>query len=368
MMKVLFNFSLVLFTSAIFFQQTAVGQVSHNERINKIFAVKKNVTVEITNKHGKIQVSSWDKDSVQFQINFNASAKTVEKLDKLVESIDFDFTNSGSYVVATTVYGSSSGINPDLIRIRNAVSAGGNNDVTINYKVKVPSNATLKISNKFGDIYIDERSRPTSIDLSHGDLKSTHFRDNLDLKLSFGDADIQTLTSAQLDLNHAKNFSLEKSKQLSVTSKYSKLNLGDIGSLRLDSRKDEIHISKVNELSGKCTLPDLLIFELLKNLTLNARHIGSVTIEQIDQNFEFIDLQANYTDINLNFNSGAGYDFDMTHKNVEFDKPFTSKGLTTIDLEDEKKLQQTTGHIGSVAKKAVVKIEAESCSIHLNHK
>lgn len=367
-MKVLFNFSLALLTSAVFVQQIAIAQESHNERIQKVFAVKKNVTVEITNKHGKVQISSWNKDSVQFQINFNATAKTVEKLDKLVESIDFDFTNSGSYVVATTVYGSASSLNADLIRIRNAVSTGGNNDVTINYKVKVPSYATLKISNKFGDIYIDERSRPTTIDLSHGDLKSTHFRENLDLKLSFGDADIQTVTSAQLNLNHSKNFSLETSKQLSVTSKYSKMNLGDIGSLRLDSRKDEIHITKVNELSGKCTLPDLLIFELLKNLTLKSQHIGSVTIEQIDHNFEFIDLKTNYTDINLNFNSGAGYDFNMTHKNVDFDKPISSKGLTTINLEEEKKLQQTTGHLGAISKKAVVKIEAESCTIHINHK
>lgn len=52
------------------------AQFTDTKEIRKSYAITPETQIEITNKYGKIDFKSWDKDSVKFQINIRVEEKS----------------------------------------------------------------------------------------------------------------------------------------------------------------------------------------------------------------------------------------------------------------------------------------------------
>src|SRR3972149_1755609 len=142
----------------------------YTQRVTRSFKVNSTATVDIANKYGKVQVVTWDNDSVKFIIDLRIKAKDQQKLQKLKQSIDFEFTTGQFFVIAHTVLGQSSqDIFKDIVDIAGTYLSTANS-VTINYTVMVPDYTPLKIENKFGDVFIDNLDNNLSLTLAYGDL------------------------------------------------------------------------------------------------------------------------------------------------------------------------------------------------------
>jgi len=163
---------LILLTCII--SNTVFGQTySENRKIFRSYKVENSTTVDITNKYGKVHIIPWDEDSVRFEIELTIKAQSSSRLRKLKNSVDFDFTATGYYITAKTIFGSK--YNSFLSDIRNlAETLIPKHQIIIDYIVKVPDNISLKINNKYGDIFTDNYNGDLDIFLSNGDLKANN--------------------------------------------------------------------------------------------------------------------------------------------------------------------------------------------------
>jgi hypothetical protein len=66
--------------------------------------LSKDARLEVINKYGDIQITSWKKDSVQIMAEIEAFAPSRSKLEKMLEGIEVNITTAGSLVRAETEF------------------------------------------------------------------------------------------------------------------------------------------------------------------------------------------------------------------------------------------------------------------------
>jgi hypothetical protein len=62
---------------------------SEKREKGKSFKLKGDITVQISNKYGNINVIPWEKDSVRIEVSMSAQSKQAAKVVKILSTIDF---------------------------------------------------------------------------------------------------------------------------------------------------------------------------------------------------------------------------------------------------------------------------------------
>lgn len=338
-----------------------------SDYITRSFKVKPTITIEITNKYGKVHITPWDKDSVKFDIDLEMSANSTSKLNKLRNNIDVDFTNTNFYVIAKTDFGSSGrGFFSELLDMAEYLLPS--DKVTIDYRVHVPRYAMVKIENKFGDVYIDDHQGAVSLNLSNGDLKANRLNGKTDIKINSGDGEINYLQDAKMEIAYS-DFHVKKAERIIVDSKSSRLMFDNVNYLKATSRRDKYYVRKTVDMFGDSYFSDLNIYELENELNYQLKY-GNINMEQVNNQFSFLNITSEYTDIDLIFEPEAIYEFDITHnKDVILTMP--EDKITDIEKkevgEDEEEIL-TFGSVGNINADSKVKITAiEKCIINIRH-
>ena len=180
---------------------------SESQKITRTFLAGSETRLDLNNKYGTIPVIPWNKDSVRIDINLFIKSSSASKLEKLKRNVDFDFTDTKYYISASTVFGSRGGSFFSDLRDLGGTIIPSKNDVTIDYTVQVPPGMSVNITNKYGDIYIDDMLGNVSVNLSNGDIKANSLKGESNISLNFGNGIINELnnpSSEDVSLTHKK--------------------------------------------------------------------------------------------------------------------------------------------------------------------
>jgi hypothetical protein len=326
--------------------QQAMAQFADSKEIKKEFKVTPETRIEISNKYGKVELNTWDKDSVIIEIKIKVEEKKLSKLEKSMEEIDFDFTNSQHFLVARTTVGENrSPLEKELLKFKETLLQSDGN-VEINYKVWLPKANNLRVENKFGDIFIDDYSGEVEIDLSNGNLKSHDFTGKTNITLNFADATINNINTGRLDCNYSDLY-IREAGSLQIKSKSSTFEILEINEMDADSRRDKFRVRLADLVDAQGSFSNFRFNELTDRLTLRAEY-GDLDIEKTAPDFSNIYIESKSTDINLYFKSDSNFGFEITHTKSEVDLCRE----TTIDEEkvlDEK--ENKVQLLGSFGKK-----------------
>ena len=104
---------------------TFVQAQSHTDKrsVSRSFPASLETTLEVQNKYGKIQVVTWDQDSVALDVDIYLTESSPSKLRKLKEDVKIDFTGTNTYIIAKTMIKSESGrIASELKSISNTIN------------------------------------------------------------------------------------------------------------------------------------------------------------------------------------------------------------------------------------------------------
>ncbi len=340
------------------------AQVYSDRKVRKFKATEK-TSVEVFNKYGKIHVIPWDKDSVKFEVDLRISANSYQKMEKMRNNISFDFTSTKYYVTAKTNFNQRGGIISDFVD-----AFIPSNQVTINYMIYVPKNVSLKIENKFGDIYMDDFHGHLEIILSNGDLKANKLSGSPVVKLNSGDGTINSINNGKIYMAYS-DLRIKASRNLMIESRSSVLTMDQTWNLLIDSRRDKISIEQVDKISAGGYFTGLTIENLTKELRGNFKY-GSIMVDDVADRFTFINIDSEYTDIDLLFSRSTSYMIDISHSNdVYINLPASLAKIETRELDVEKKLMLTYGKIGFTATETShkVKISApKKCVINIIHR
>jgi len=292
-----------------------------SSRITRVFPAMEETEIQISNKYGNIHLIPWEKDSVKFEIELKVKANKEAKVDKLFDNVDFDFTSTRYYVIATTTF-QKSNIFTNISDMANTVMSSSINNVEIDYMVYFPEYSPVTIENKFGNIYSTDHAGKLDIHLSNGDFKVNNIYGDAGIKVDFGNIYINDITSGKISLSYGE-LSIKKAKKLIITSKSSRIAIDTVLDLQIDSRRDKLYLTKVNTLKGQMSFSYINIKNIETEFMLNSRY-GDITLEQSDSDLQFFNLNSSFTDVQLFITPKANFNIEILH---------TSK--TTIRIPEE---------------------------------
>ncbi len=342
---------------------------SHNQTIVKKYKVNRETIVYINNKYGKVHVGNWQNDSVKIEITLSIKSSSYTRVYKLKENIDFDFVKTKYNISATTVFGSRyNSFFSDLKDLAESF-VSTENQVTIDYFIQVPIWINIDITNKYGDVFIDDAEGEVSINISNGELKANKLLGTSYVTLNTGGADIYDIKDGKLNINWG-DLNIKSAEKVDITSNKCNGRLADIDYLRLNSKRDEFYITSVNRILGDMYFSDLKVSELETEVSLDMKY-GSFYLDQLSETFSFINLTSEYTDVDILFNRDMSYNFDMTHFNdITFYYPKDLSKLQEKLVDEDASEYLVYGTIGPAqSPKAKVNIKAyKKCYIRIEHK
>ncbi len=279
--------------------------------VSRRFPASMETTLEVENKYGKMQVVTWDKDSVAVDVAIFLSESSVSRLRKLKADIKIDFTTTNSYIIARTKIASESGRVASELRSITHTITGTNKRVEINYLVHVPAYLDVVLNNKFGDIYMDDLEGEADITLSNGVLKANRLYGHSSISLSFASGMIKSLGSSSIRLSYS-DLVLDEVSQLDLDSRSSKLNVDSVNVLKINSRRDKLYFKKVEYFYGESNFSQVWVYDFLRESDIYMKY-GEVTIEHVMPGFSKIYVESEYTDITLFFEREATFNFNILH-------------------------------------------------------
>jgi hypothetical protein len=282
--------------------------------------------------------------------------------------VEFDFTSGQYFLTARTKFGDSgTDVFKDIVDIAGSYLSSSNS-VNINYTVWVPQNLSLKIDNKFGDVYFDDHNGAVNATLSYGDLKANRLNGRSEIKITSGDAEINYLKDGMLTVSYA-NLHVREASRLTAQTQSSVITIDKSGLLKINSRRDKLYLNELNYITGESYFSDINMGILNHSIIFSSRY-GDLDIDNIQQSCNLVNLTSELTDITLLFERPLISSIDLTHHQaVIFTYPATLAHLTTKVLNAEEKLMLTTGNLGAGSHDTRIIIKApRKCSITISQR
>ncbi len=321
----LFLLLVCLSTSGFAKEFTFIKKTIYDKVVKKSFDVNHDAEVNIINKYGKVNIHTWDKNTVEIEVTISVEARNEEAADDVFSRINLNFDNGESFVKAETTIESQS----------NKWWGSSSDEFTINYEVNMPKSNQLKLFNKYGDSYVAYLNSSAEVEVKYGNLIMEGLNDDIDLMIGYGNAKITSCKDMDVEIKYGK-LNIQDLKNLKIESKYSKITLdkaidinslskydtyriGEINELNNEGKYDDFEIAFVNSITADSKYTDFEIEELATSARFDLQY-GDVNIESVAAGFENIDLEGNYTQFKIEVSKSAEFHFiaDSNYGDIKY--------------------------------------------------
>lgn len=301
--------------------------------IKKEFPVNADAQVTINNKFGKIHCTNWDKNSAAFEVTITVVAGNPKAAEKMFDriSISLASTSPASVVVTTSL---------------EEIKGNQKGRFSIDYKVEVPVTVNLDLSNKFGDIYINELQGKGKITLGYGNFEANKLgnADNL-IDLRFSKARVNWMKGAVTILKYSE-LNLGYAGSLRLDSKFSNLDAEKIIALNVDFEGGDLNMENSSAVESRSKFSDIEIGRIEKSLTLDIQY-GSCDVGEMPADFTAVSIKNKYGDVSIGLSELAQYTLDAQLKFCELEYPSEKAKLSYSSKSPNE--QKYVGVIGGVA-------------------
>jgi hypothetical protein len=328
------------------------GADAHDEFtrvIRREFNVNPDAQLTVNNRFGNIHCANWEKNAVSFEVTITVSAADQDEAEKKFKRISVDFTDSPSAVTAIT----------NMQEIRNS----GKGRVAIDYRINMPVTVNLDVTNKFGDIYINEVQGKARINLGYGNLNAKKLgnSDNL-LDIKFSQARVNWIKGAVLSLKYS-GMSLDYAGSLRLDAKYSDLDAEKIIALNVVLEGGKLNMENSSAVESRSKFSDIEIQRIDQSLNLDIQY-GSCEVHEMPADFTSVFIRNKYGDVSIGLSDQAKYSLDAELKYCDLDYPrekakFSLRSTTPT----ENSYKGTIGGADSPASKVVVHSEYGNISL-----
>jgi hypothetical protein len=320
----------LIFAIIMLFAGASMGAgAEYSKKVRYAWSKNSVSALKISNKFGEVKMNDAGGDSVTILVMITVESKSQSKAE-ILKNIQIKFEKTGGTVSAETI------IQEEF---------KGKQNFSIDYLVNVPKSKELSITNRYGNVIINELESKGSFDISYGNLTAGKIKTPaefpLQLTLSYGNANLETVNFAKVDLKYSKLY-IDEIDRLNLYSKYSTVNLNKAGNLELDSKYDGINIEVIDQLKSTSKYTNYKIGELSKTFQLESGY-GSIRIGKVADGFEKIQIVSSYGGINIALN-GLSY---LLKANCEFcDIDYPENRYKGNKIRENQSIQ-LDGNIGS---------------------
>lgn len=286
-------------------------------------------TVDIDNKYGKIHVTTGDQKtievSVSIQVDLSSESSAQKMLDKITIS---EKTANGTLIIKTNMDHTS--------KLDNA-------DLHIDYTVSFPRNMNTKLTNSFGDIFLNELNGNAVLEVGYGSIKTGRLLgpENT-VEVNFGNADIEELTKGLIEMSYS-NLELNNGNDIVLKSSFSNIEIDVVEKLIMKCAYDNLEIESVGSLDIKGSFSNIEIESVSNSLKADVSY-GGFEIDQIKSTFSEISIEAEAGEVDVEVEGGTSYTFHCKVSMGEMDVPSGAK--LTQDVK-EMLSREKSGTVGS---------------------
>jgi hypothetical protein len=282
----------------------ANGQDRVAKTYQKDFTLTESSNIYLENRFGQMNIENWDKNSISITIEIKVDYPEGDKATRLLNAINIEFAQTGNDVSAITK------IEEDFMKKWNRHFDNDSKDFSIDWEVKMPKQTSITLVNKYGDIFVNELTGKSKIELRYGNLKAYKLmKDNNDplssLEIAYGNATIDEVNWFKVDIKYGK-LNIVKAKALVVVSRYSKIAVDQVSSIVSESKYDAYSIGTITNFVGEGGYSNYRFDELSKKLDLTVKY-GDVRIERVPAGFESIKFEGGYSGISAGIDPQASY-------------------------------------------------------------
>lgn len=307
--------------------------------IEKEFAVNPDATLNIENKFGKVHIETWSENTMKFEVEIKVQDRSEDRAEQKLSEIDIHFDASSSMVSAFTEIDDGRANNGrrfkfsvgDLVTLFDNDS--DKNKIEINYKVSIPESANLEIVNHYGNTYIDDINGNTYLDVKYGKLVADKLMgEENKIQVGYGHAEVEEVGNAEIEIKYSQ-LEIEKCERLELFSKYTNVEIEQVDYLDTEVRYGKLYIESVISFEGELKYTGLEIDELLNDLDLDISYGPKCEINYIPKEFEFIEIDGNFTSIHLDFENDTqlNVDAETSFGKIEVDHSL----LSSYDIDRE---------------------------------
>lgn len=346
-MKQYIQYKNILATLLLFVSFSSFGQTFRkNKAVTRLFKIEQDTELTVRNKYGNIQLITWDKDSVKFEIKIEVRDKKEAKAINKIDAIDIDFVSSKHYVEAKTYFTGENAFWSD-VKDKTGNVFSSENKTQVNYVVYLPIEMALTIENKYGDILMDDHLGTAFITLLNGDLKAHALKGKTSINLEFAYANIKQMSYARFNLGYHSEIQLTKAEELKIESRSSHIRIETAGKIDIKSYRDKCHIENVGVFIAKNSYTYLEIQRVSEFVSIDAKY-GDIDIKHIEKGVSKITFDTENTDINIIQPPNRSIEFNLVYNEkagLYFPEELQNK--TTTKKNEEEKLVETTGVLGA---------------------
>ncbi len=344
--------------------QAITGQsFSEKKNYKKAMRINRETHLELDNKYGNIHVTQWEKDSVSVTAEIEATASSLQKLRKMFDGIEVNISEDDNLVKVETEFNEN--INDLLETIKGLTEKliPYESRVQINYVIHAPDYIDTRITNKYGDVYIENITGKFSLDLANGSFKANSLSESNDLRLVFCNATINSIIRSDINASFSE-IAIDESQDLEISSISSRFDIKKAGNIKIESRRDKFYIGTVNSMTGKSYFTDFRIDNLTQEIDLETKY-GNLDANRIEKNVQRISINSNYTDIDLTFDPAISYNLDIRHLNSFVVLPEKNSNIEKKVTNEDKNEYLIVGSVGRDPGNLKVTINATRGNIYL---
>lgn len=286
-MKSKFSLSLaLLIISGMLVQATGT---EYTKNIRKGWAKSGVTELKVSNKFGEVKINDTGGDSVTIKVVVTIDNTSSSKAKALMDKISVSFDKSGGLVSAETEI-------EDGFR--------NNESFTIDYLVNIPKDRDLNITNKYGNVIVNELDAKGYFEVSYGSMTAGNMKapagTPVKIVLNYGKANLESINEADMELKYSQMVA-DEIDQLVLDTKYSTVTMHKNVNLTLDSKYDGINIDELGKLKSVSKYTNYKIGVLNESFDLDTGY-GSVRINKVSEKFNRIRIENSYGGINIALN------------------------------------------------------------------
>ena len=328
-MKSLYKISLLLMLPLLTFANNGKfkGKYTKEKRVQKEFVVNDDAALEVTNKYGNIVVTTWNENKTIIEVVIKTNGNNESKVQERLDDISIDMNGNGTRVTANTNFGDSSG------------SWGWNNNkksnvaLEVNYTIKIPSNNTVALTNKYGAITVGDLQGHANIQNKYGQVTiGTLAAENNNITIKYvKTASIKEMKSGKINAGYS-TFTIDNAENLDLEASYTTSNLGAVGNLNYNNKYGKLRVDSVTNVEGNAGYNNGTFGSISGNANFNVKY-STISVDLMTATAKNLTFNGKYSKCNLGIHKDYVFSFNM---NLRYGS-LKGKDLVTLTTQENKR-------------------------------
>ncbi|MDH7448233.1 hypothetical protein [Aquimarina sp. 2201CG14-23] len=355
----------LLILSVFGFGYTLSAQQKVSKTIKQSYEFTNSGELQLDNKYGNITINGWNQQEIEITIDILVNKKEKADAKDLLDRIKPSITSSGGLVnIFSNIEEKSSGFFSRMLSKTNPLDVGKGN-IQINYTINLPINSKIQVTNKFGDIIINDWNGKLKLNLQHGDTWINNDITNANIKMKFGKLRTKSITNGNVELKNSE-FDLENSKDLKINSSGSTITIKNVAELEVYSNKDKVTIEKLKTITGELKFSNVKLLQVQQAINITME-VADLQIKKISKSDTNIIVNQKSSEVNINI-SGLNFDFNASLEQGLLRIPKSFKNIKNTMINRIKRLRNIEASYGSENNKGKINIKGEKGIIILQER